>query len=289
MPSESEILNMVRSEPGLKGREIAGRLKADKSEVNSMLWKLQNRGLTRQDNTYRWFAVEKTTGPLAQPSQTPKQLTTLGRLCRYYLECLSLDDEAGVRVFARSQYALDYVELPEIPGIITDQPVTAFAGVDDLFRRLRNERERKVPYIGYPVRLRRHKSAKGWEGFFLEPVFMFGFNDEALRPGQTPVLSEDTSVINAAVIKSLAIGNEAFVMEEAAKLAEELGLGEPDAPDFDEVVERLTQIREEWDWKEPINPRQLSSGEPLARLEVEGIYNRCIVFGCERSPYTKGL
>jgi hypothetical protein len=177
----------------------------------------------------------------------------------------------------------------EVPGIITDQPVTAFAGVDDLFRRLRNDRERKVPYIGYPVRLRKHKSANGWEGFFLEPVFMFSFNDEALRPGQMPVLSEETPAINFAIIKSLAIGNEAFVMEEAAKLAEELGLGDPDVSDFDEVVERLTQIREEWDWKEPIKPHQLSSGEPLSKLEVEGIYNRCIVFGCERSPYTKGL
>jgi hypothetical protein len=151
MPSENDILNLVRGQPGLKGREIAARLNADKAEVNSMsmLWKLQNRGLTRQDNAYRWFVVEKATAKPAQPQQEPpRQLTTLGRLCRYYLECLSLDDEAGVRVFARSQYALDYVELPEIPGIITDQPVTAFTGVDDLFRRLRNDRERKVPYIG---------------------------------------------------------------------------------------------------------------------------------------------
>src|SRR5690606_27729014 len=92
-----------------------------------------------------------------------------------------------------------------------------------------------------------------------------------------------------AVVKSLAIGNDAFVMEEAARLAEELGLGEPDVPDFDEVVDRLTQIRPEWDWKEPINPRQISTDAPLSRLEVEGIYNRCIIFGCERSPYTKGL
>lgn len=289
MPSESDILNLVRSQPGLKGREIASRLNADKAEVNSMLWKLQNRALARQDNAYRWFVMEKSTATATQRQQeAPKQLTRLGRLCRYYLECLSLDDEAGVRVFARSQYALDYAELPEIPGITTDKPVTAFGGVNDLFRRLRSDRERKVPYIGYPVRVKRLKTAK-WEGFMLEPVFMFGFNDEALRPGQMPVLSEETPAINFAVIKSLAIGNEAFVMEEAAKLAEELGLGEPDAPDFDEVVERLTQIREEWDWKEPINPRQLSSGEPLSKLEVEGIYNRCIVFGCERSPYTKGL
>jgi very-short-patch-repair endonuclease len=289
MATESDILDVLRCQPGLRGREIAGQLKADKTEVNSMLWKLQNRGLTRQDNAYRWFIVEKSAPTPTQTQQAPRQFTTLGRLCRYYLECLSLDDETGVRIFARSQYALDYVELQEIPGIVTDQPVTAFPGVDNLFHRLRGDRERKVPYIGYPVRLKKHRAATGWEGFFLEPVFLFGFNDEALRPGQMPVLSEDMPAINVAVIKSLAVGNDTFVMEEAAKLAEDLGLGDPDAPDFDEVVERLIQIREEWDWKEPINPRQLSTSETLSKLEAEGIYNRCIVFGCERSPYTKGL
>jgi tetratricopeptide (TPR) repeat protein len=138
------------------------------------------------------------------------------------------------------------------------------------------------------VRVKWLKSAK-WEGFMLEPVFLFGFNDEALRPGQMPVLSEEAPAINFAVIKSRAVGNEAFVMEEAAKLAEELGLGEPDVPDFDEVVERLTRVRREWDWKEPINPHRLSNDPPLSKLEAEGIYNRCIVFGGERSPYTKGL
>lgn len=289
MPSEAEILNLVKNQPGLKGREIAVRLQAEKSEVNSMLWKLQNRGLTRQDNAYRWFVVEKTAGVQAQSPQTAKDLTLLGRLCRYYLECLSLDDEAGVRVFARSQYGLDYVELPEIAGVITERTVTEFPGVDDLFRRLRGERERKVPYIGYPVRLKRHKSNKGWEGFFLQPVFLFGFTDDALRPGQMVGLSDETPSLNSDVIKSLAIGNEAFAMEETAKLAEELGLGEPDPPDFDEVVARLTQIREDWDWREAIDPHRLSTGDPLAKLECEGIYNRCIVFGCERSPYTKGL
>jgi very-short-patch-repair endonuclease len=289
MQSEAEILKIVKSQPGLKGREIAARLQAEKSEANSVLWKLQNRGMVRQDNAYRWFVVEKSNGAREQGSEAARSMTLLGRLCRYYLECLSLDDEAGARVFAQSQYGLDYVELPEIAGVITERAVTEFPGVDDLFRRLRNERERKVPYIGYPVRLRKHKSNKGWEGFFLEPVFLFAFNDEALRPGQNAVLSDDTPLINSAVIKSLAIGNEGFVMEETAKLAEELGLGEPDPPDFDEVVERLTQIREEWDWKEIADPHRLSTGVPLSKLEVEGIYNRCILFGCERSPYTKGL
>jgi len=170
MPSESDILNVVRGQPGLKGREIAARLNADKAEVSSMLWKLQNRRLAGQNNAYRWFSVEKSPSPGTQTQQAPKQRTILGRLCRYYLKCLSLNDKAGVRVFARSQPALKYGEQPEVPGIITDQPVMVFAGIDDLFRCLCNDRERNVPYIGYPVRLKRGDSPK-WEGSMFEPVF----------------------------------------------------------------------------------------------------------------------
>lgn len=68
----------------------------DKTEVNSILWKLQNRGLARQDNAYRWFVAEKSAGPRKQVPGLAKPPTLLRRLCRYYLECLSLDDEAGV-------------------------------------------------------------------------------------------------------------------------------------------------------------------------------------------------
>jgi hypothetical protein len=41
MISDNDILSMLRSQPGLKGREIAQRLSADKSEVNSALWSAQ--------------------------------------------------------------------------------------------------------------------------------------------------------------------------------------------------------------------------------------------------------
>ncbi|MEI8341239.1 MAG: DEAD/DEAH box helicase, partial [Verrucomicrobiota bacterium] len=48
-------------------------------------------------------------------------------------------------------------------------------------------------------------------------------------------------------------------------------------------------MREDWDWKEEINPSKLSEGVPLSEITGAGIYNRAIIFGCERSPYTKGL
>jgi DNA-binding IclR family transcriptional regulator len=80
MPSESDILDCLRSQPGLKRREIASRQNADKAEVNSMLWKLKNRWLTRQNNAYRWFIVERATTAATQAQQAPKQLITLMQL-----------------------------------------------------------------------------------------------------------------------------------------------------------------------------------------------------------------
>lgn len=83
MPTESDILNVVKSQPCLTVREIAARLNANKAEEISILWKLQNRGVTCQDDTYRWYVVEKATAKLPQPqTESPKQLTTLGRVCR---------------------------------------------------------------------------------------------------------------------------------------------------------------------------------------------------------------
>lgn len=46
--------DLLRAQPRVKGRELTVRLSADKSEINSTLWSLKNRGLTRQDNAYRW-------------------------------------------------------------------------------------------------------------------------------------------------------------------------------------------------------------------------------------------
>jgi very-short-patch-repair endonuclease len=111
MATESEILGLLTSHPGLKGREIASRLNGDKAEVNSILWRLQGRGLTRQDNAYCWSVVQKGAGGTSQPSQAPGPPTALGRLCRYYLECLSLDDEAGLRPipqYPEEKFLLDF-------------------------------------------------------------------------------------------------------------------------------------------------------------------------------------
>ncbi|MBM3887617.1 MAG: response regulator transcription factor [Verrucomicrobia bacterium] len=175
MALQEDILALLARESGLKGREIAQRLGAEKTVVNSTLHALKARKLTWQDNGYRWFlqgARPQDKQPRPQQANQPLD-TPLARLCRYYLQCLSLDDESDVSLFAQSRYAPDYVEIPMLSEFDPEaRAITSFPGVADLFRRLRNAATRLVPYVGYPVRLRHHVGQKGWEGFFVEPVFL---------------------------------------------------------------------------------------------------------------------
>jgi hypothetical protein len=289
MAMEDDILATLSRKPGLKGREIASQLGLDKGLVNSTLSKLRLRKLTWQDGGYRWFLKTASTESSRQTVQ-PQLETPLTQLCRYYLHCLSLDDEGGVCLFAQSRFSPEYIELPVLPEFDPkERSISSFAGVSELFHRLRNSASRQVPYLGYPVRLRPHRSEKGWEGFFIEPVFLFEFTDESIQRGAEPALTGELPTFNVRVLKSLAMGDDSQIMDEAARLAEELGFSEAEPPELDEFIARLVEIREDWDWKEAINPTALSSGTPLGQIKDGGIYNQAIVFGCERSPYTKGL
>ena len=288
MALEDDILAALTREPGLKGREIANRLGLDKRLVNSTLYKLRLRKLTWQDGGYRWFLKSASTEP--RRAEQPQLDTPLAKLCRYYLQCLSLDNENGVSLFAQSRFSPEYVELPVLPEFDPEErSIASFDGVSELFQRLRTSASRQVPYLGYPVRLRAHRSEKGWEGFFVEPVFLFDFTDDALQRGADPTLTGELPTINVRVLKSFAMGDDSQIMDEAARLAEELGFSEAEPPELDEFIARLIEIRPDWDWKEPIDLACLSSEMPLPEIKDGGIYNRAIVFGCERSPYTKGL
>lgn len=289
MPTETQILDLVRSNPGLRGSEIATRLEADTPQVSAVLWKLRDQGVIQQDRGYRWSVIERRHGASAGTNlQTNTSPGSLGRLCKYYLDCLGQDDEAGVKLFARSQFALEYSEVPEVPGLNSSRPIASYAGVEDLFKRLRADRDRKVAYLGYPVLVKRVRSAK-WEGQMLMPVFLLGLGEDALRPAASGHPEFESPSLNPAIVRAFAYGSDQSIMAEAARLADELGLGEPESPPLDDLIQRLIRIRESWPWKEPIDPSQLSAGSALSQIDHEGLYNRCIVFGHERSPFTKGL
>ena len=50
-----------------------------------------------------------------------------------------------------------------------------------------------------------------------------------------------------------------------------------------------SRCRPEWDWREAHDPDALSGDVPLAELIAPGNYNRAVLFGGTRSPYTYGL
>ena len=113
MAQEDDVLTTLTREPGLKGREIASRLGLDKSVVNSALYKLRSQKLAWQNASYSWFP--KSANRETDQTVRPQLDTPLTKLSRYYLHCLSLDDESGVSLFAQSHFSPEYIELPVLP------------------------------------------------------------------------------------------------------------------------------------------------------------------------------
>ena len=143
--------------------------------------------------------------------------------------------------------------------------------------------------MGYPVRLREHRTAN-WRGFFVEPVMLWAISFPQKR-GDAYRVADDLPSPNFSVLKTLAMGDASAIVEEAARLDEDLGLNSAvdERPEVDEVMERLVNIRPDWDWLEPINPEVCSQGQPLSSLNKTGIYNRAVILPGKRSPFTKGL
>lgn len=291
MGLDQQILQAIEKRPGQLAREIAAELGVDRRRVNAALYgRLKSK--VQQDKRYRWY-LKNAGGVETAREQVPQRLnTSLARLCRYYLDCLSHDDLGGVREFAASKYGdLNYVELEALP-MFNDgggNPFESEAG-RRLLGRIRRDRNRQTMFLGYPVRLNLIRSRKGWEGFMVEPLLLFSFEEGDGRYGE-PSLAEELPQINFAALRGLSNTGETSLMEEAIQLADELGMGNTaaDQPDLDELLARLCEIQPDWDWQEEIDPYTLSGGTPLSLIDKPGIYNRGILVAAERSPYTRGL
>jgi very-short-patch-repair endonuclease len=291
MDLENQILSILMENSGLKARDIADKIGCDKRAVNSLLYS-RLRGQVFQDRAYRWYLKDKksqTSQP--QASRASKPDTELNRLCRYYLDCLSYDVDQGISTFAQNRYGQpDYIELAAMPLVDDEYNWMGVEGVGGYLGKVRRERGRSVMYLGYPTRLRFHRTQR-WEGFFIEPLFLFPVDIPVGEPGATPEISTELPIVNFRALKNLTEIGSANVLEEAVELADALGLSNPheDQPDIDELFPKLPEIRPEWDWREPIDPYSISIGQSLAEIDNQGIYNRPIVVVGERSPYTKGL
>jgi very-short-patch-repair endonuclease len=162
-------------------------------------------------------------------------------------------------------------------------------GVGRVLSRVRADNSNLVAWMGYPIRLREHQTPS-WHGFFVEPVMLWAIAPPE-GPGEAYRLADDLPSPNFSFLKSVAMGDPSAVVEEAARLDDELGLNNPidERPEADEVIERLMSIRPDWDWREPINPEACSQGSPLSVMNQAGIYNRAVILPGKRSPFTRGL
>lgn len=287
-PLSERILEALQSQPGQKAGDLARHLGVERRAVNRCL-NHDLAGRVVQDAAYRWRA---STGAghegLRQVQAAPQ--SELARLCRYYLDCIGQDDERGVSTFAASNFGdPDYAELSALPLVHPNRPWWTEPGVERIIHRVRADQSKLTAWVGYPVRLREHRTAR-WRGFFVDPVFLW---QVALpeRPGDPYLFVDDLPVPNFAFLRSVAAGDPGFVVDEAARLDEELGLNSPleDRPEVDEIIDRLVSIRQDWDWREPIDPAQCPLEPKLSGLNQSGIYNRAIIIPAERSPYTAGL
>ncbi len=283
------ILEQINTSPGSKASQLAKKIGIEKKKVNSLLnGRLRNR--VQQDKSYRWWPKETRITKQQEGEEIKRADTPLSQLCRYYLDCLSHDDLGGVSVFADSKFDnLDYVELSNLPILNDSDPFDTDEG-RRMLERVRRDRNRQALCLGYPVRLKWIKSRKGWEGFLVEPIFLFPYQESDRRYGK-PILTDDPPQINFGALKSLLNEGNVNLMEEAILLTEELGLANTDNEQAElyEIMARLHEIRPDWDWKEFPDPDTLTTEPPLSNIREQGIYNRAIIVPIERSWYTKGL
>lgn len=291
-PLAERILDALKRKPGLKAAELARTLEVDRKEVNRCL-AYTLAGKVVQDASYRWSvcATARDTGAGNTESHAPRApLSELGRLARYYLECIGQDSGKGVSVFAASRYGEpDHAELPALPFVTGAWDWWKTPGVERVLGKVKADRNKLIAWLGYPVRLREHRTPQ-WRGFIVEPVMLWQV-ELPENPGDPYRFVDDLPVPNFSVLRSVAMGDPAAVVEEAARLDEELGLNNvlEDRPEADELIERLVSIRPDWDWREAIDPARCSQDRPLAALDRAGIYNRAVILPGERSPYTQGL
>ena len=161
----------------------------EKRLVNSCL--ARHRGLLFvQDSSYRRRLVEAGEERIPVPDARTEAESQLATLCRYYLECLSHDRELDISFFANGQFGVDYVELKTLPFGLDGTHLFEQESARRLLNKVRHDRNRSALYLGYPVRLRHLTGRNGWEGFKLEPVCVWTYQDQPDAPGALPELSD---------------------------------------------------------------------------------------------------
>ena len=273
-----KILEQVRSRGPLRANDIANSLKIERSVVNQVLYG-PLRGKVRQAKDYSWSLSDSLAVPAVTTTSTPK--SSYSGLFRYYSDCLSQDDSSGISTFADSKYELNYVEIQSWPF---DAPssVPSSEALSKVIGRQRRNSRKEVLWLGFPVLVRHARKRKGWEGSFVEPLIIWPQDPDSQSLAFIP-----EPMVNVRALSGLAPSENA--LDEAAQLADELGLDGADLPPIDELVARLRDLRPEWSWKDTLDLTSLRGIGELRQIGENGIYNAAIVMLADRSPFTVGL
>ncbi|MDO5478649.1 MAG: hypothetical protein Q4G23_05735, partial [Clostridia bacterium] len=162
---EKQVLKIIGENHGVKAKDIADLIGCERRNVNSALYgNLKN--LCYQDSSYKWYLngsenQQQSTESVVEPD---KQLADI---CKYYLNCLSLEENNGISAFLTSNFSLDYAELPSLDVDSTDMDVAK------LISKVSNERN-LTAHVGYPVSIKKFFSTKTNQEYFkIVPVFLF--------------------------------------------------------------------------------------------------------------------
>ena len=287
---EQKILSIIQNHPNIKGRDIALKLEIEKTLINKLLYgKLKNKIF--QNSKYEWSIKSEFKPAKTNSFETNKvNKNNLFKLSKYYLDCTVNDADQGIKVFASSKFDLDYAELKKLP--LLDE-VSLSSEVEDndeakkIITKTRIKGNYKTAFIGYPVNVMEITSKKGGNYKFAEPIFLFPVVANSKDGFE---VQENLPKLNSSYIKNVTNNISSSSVEETLQIYEELGLNNTDEQiDLDEIFIRLQEIRPDWNWKEKINPYELSSNKKISEIEEIGVYNKCILIFGDRSPYTHGL
>ena len=193
----------------------------------------------------------------------------LKRLCKYYLNCLALENANSVSVpklIDENNPKFIEISTPYINGSNKDEIVGFITN---------NTRERKTALVGYPVMVTNDK---------IVPLLLFQVTaDYGIADMST------TPFVNKAIV-DLYISDADEQMQELLFLEEQLGLNDDNVMvDVKSAAASLKVLRPNWGWKEEPNPDLMQSSESVSYIDIQGIYNRCILLQTDLGNFTMGL
>ncbi|KAA3640805.1 MAG: hypothetical protein DWP92_02350, partial [Armatimonadetes bacterium] len=203
----------------------------------------------------------------------------LASLCDYYLDCIATERPGDVSVFAQSKYDPEYVQLNGIPGLDEDDPMTAPPVTSFLTQ---NRGSKSAIYVGYPVFAMHITAKSGWQGYVLQPLFVFSIDASAGVAGAWPSF-------NPKALESLSGLKGRAAMDAGIDLQENLVGESESAPELSDVMTRLRDLEPTWPWVGKMDPDTLDTAVQLAAPSATGIFNAAMVVASERPPFTVGL